>query len=512
MDFSMMLEGFSSILHPSVLILVFLGVAGGIMVGSLPGLTATMGIALLIPFTFGLEIHQSMAMLLGIFSGAIYGGSISAILIRTPGTPAAAATLLDGYPMTMRGEAGRALSMSAFASFVGGFTGALIMTFLSPQISKLALEFSPAEYFALALFGLSIIISVSGGSIIKGLISGFFGLIIATMGLDPISGFPRFTFGIIDLFEGPTFIPTLIGLFALSEVFKGVETIATQKKIDNKISQIFPTFKDIKASWKAILKSSIMGTFIGSIPGAGSDIAAFVGYSEAKRTSKHPEKFGTGVIEGVAAAEASNNACTGGAMIPLLSLGVPGDAVTAVLLGAFVMQGLKPGPLLYRDHMDVVYSVFAAMMVANVAMFFVGSFGVKFFAKVITINRNILLPVIFVLSLVGAFSMRNSAFDLWVAIIFGVIGYFLQRYKFPVSPILLSLILGPMAESNLRRALLISEGSWSIFITRPISAALLVLAVLSIISALIRQRKIDRKVQAQETQQEEDGDDLDPAV
>ena len=493
MDFSLMMDGFATILQPGVLLLIFLGVAGGIMVGSLPGLTATMGIALLIPFTFGLEIHESMAMLLGIFSGAIYGGSISAILIRTPGTPAAAATLLDGYPMTLRGEAGRALSMSAFASFVGGFTGALIMTFLSPQISKLALEFSPAEYFSLAFFGLSIIISVSGGSILKGLMSGFFGLLIATMGLDPMSGYPRFTFGVMDLFEGPSFIPVLIGLFALSEVFKGVETIVTQKKIDSKITQLFPSKADIKASWKAIFKSSIMGTFIGSIPGAGSDIAAFVGYSEAKRTSKHPEKFGTGVIEGVAAAEASNNACTGGAMIPLLALGVPGDAVTAVLLGAFVMQGLKPGPLLYRDHMDVVYSVFAAMMIANVAMFIVGTMGVRFFAKVITINRNILIPVIFVLSLVGAYSMRNSAFDLWVAIIFGIIGYFLQRYDFPVSPILLSLILGPMAESNLRRALLISKGSWSIIFTRPLSVALLTLAVISIVSAVIKQRKLDKK-------------------
>lgn len=487
-----MIDGFLSVLRPEVLVLVFLGVTGGIIVGSLPGLTATMGIALLVPFTFGLEIQQSMAMLLGIFSGAIYGGSISAILIRTPGTPAAAATLLDGYPMTLRGEAGRALSMSAFASFIGGFTGALIMTFLSPQISKLALEFSPAEYFALALFGLSIIISVSGGSIVKGLMSGFFGLIIATIGLDPISGYARFTYGIVDLFEGPTFIPTLIGLFALSEVFKGVETIKKQEKIDNKINQLLPSFKDIKRSWKVIGKSSIMGTFIGSIPGAGSDIAAFVGYSEAKRTSKHPEKFGTGVIEGIAAAEASNNACTGGAMIPLLSLGVPGDAVTAVLLGAFIMQGLKPGPLLYRDHMDVVYGVFSAMMVANVAMFMVGTLGVKFFSKVITINRNILIPVIFVLSLVGAYSMRNSAFDLWVAIVFGVIGYFLQRYNFPVSPILLALILGPMAESNLRRALLISEGSWSIFVTRPICVVLIVLAILSIVSALLKQRKLKK--------------------
>jgi putative tricarboxylic transport membrane protein len=496
MNFGLLMDGFASILQFDVLIMVFIGVTGGIMIGSLPGLTATMGVALLIPFTFGMPINQSISMLLGIFSGAIYGGSISAILIRTPGTPAAAATLLDGHPLALKGEAGRALSMAAFASFVGGFTGALIMTFLSPQISKFALEFGPSEYFGLAIFGLSIIISVSGKSILKGLMAGFIGLFVSSIGLDPMNGLPRFTFGSMDLMEGPNFIPTLIGLFALAEVFKGVGNIVTQQKVESKINQLLPSRQDIKASWKAILKSSILGTFIGSIPGAGSDIAAFVGYSEAKRTSKHPEKFGQGVIEGVAAAESANNACTGGAMIPLLSLGVPGDAVTAVLLGAFIMQGLRPGPLMYRDNMDVVYSVFAAMMVANIAMFIVGTLGSRFFAKVISIDRKILLPIIFVLSIVGAYSMRNSMFDVWIAIFFGILGYFLQHFEFPASPILLALILGPMAESNLRRAVFISHGDFSIFVTRPISAVLLALAVISIISSIIKQKKVESKLHA----------------
>ncbi|SHI87679.1 putative tricarboxylic transport membrane protein [Geosporobacter subterraneus DSM 17957] len=500
MRFDLLMQGFANVLQLNVLLMVVLGVTGGIMVGSLPGLTATMGVALLVPFTFGLPINQSMAMLLGIFCGAIYGGSISAILIRTPGTPAAAATLLDGYPLSERGEAGRALSMSVFASFIGGFSGALIMTFLSPQISKVALKFGPPEYFALAIFGLSIIISVSGNSILKGVMAGIFGLTLSTIGLDPISGYPRFTFGQMDLFEGPAFIPTLIGLFALSEIFKGVETILTREKVDNKITQLLPTLADIKKCWKVILKSSILGTFIGSIPGAGSDIAAFVGYSEAKRTSKYPEKFGTGVIEGVAAAESANNACTGGAMIPLLSLGVPGDAVTAVLLGAFVIQGLRPGPLLYRDHMDVVYSVFAAMMVANIVMFIIGALGVKFFSKVITVDRNILIPVIFLLSIVGSYAMRNSIFDVWVAILFGILGYFMQRYDFPASPILLALILGPMAESNLRRALVISKGDISILFTRPISVILLGLAVVSLISSFVKQKRVEKRLAQEESE------------
>lgn len=494
MDFELFAAGLLSILQWKPLLMIFLGVAGGILVGSLPGLTATMGVALLVPFTFGLPIAEALGMLLGIFSGAIYGGSISAILIGTPGTPAAAATLMDGYPLAQRGEAGRALSISVVSSFIGGFTGALIMTFLSPQISRVALQFSAAEYFALATFGLSIIISVSGNSILKGIIAGFLGLLVSTIGMDPISGYPRFTYGSIDLMEGPAFIPILIGLFAFSEVFKGVEELTTSEQGVNKINSVFPSLADIRRTWKDFLKSAFMGTFIGAIPGAGSDIAAFVGYSEAKRRSKQPEKFGNGAIEGVAASESANNACTGGAMIPMLSLGVPGDAVTAIILGAFVIQGLRPGPLLYRDHMDVVYSVFAAMMIANVVMLIVGLIGVRFFAKVITVRKGVLLPVIFVLSIVGSFSMRNSLFDVWVALFFGVIGFFLQRYRFPVSPILLALILGPMAEANLRRALIISDGSMVEVLARPITATFLALGAVSLITSIIRQSRLNKKM------------------
>ncbi|MBT6032528.1 MAG: C4-dicarboxylate ABC transporter permease [Kordiimonadaceae bacterium] len=490
MDIDLFFGALLGILEWKPLLMIFAGVAGGILIGSLPGLTATMGVALLVPFTFGLPFNESIGMLLGIFSGSVYGGSISAILINTPGTPAAAATLLDGYPLSQKGEAGRALSMSVFASFVGGFTGALIMTFLSPQISQLALEFSAAEYFGLAVFGLSIIISVSGKSILKGIMVGFLGLLISTMGMDPVSGYPRFTFGSMNLFEGPAFIPTLIGLFAFAEVFKGVEQLTTTKQVVSKIKSVFPSLTDIKRAWKDMAKSSVMGTFIGSIPGAGSDIAAFVGYSEAKRRSKNPEEFGTGKIEGVAASESANNACSGGAMIPMLSLGVPGDAVTAILLGAFVIQGIQPGPMLYKEDLDTVYSVFSAMLVANVAMLIVGFLGIRFFARAITVRKSILLPAIFVMSMVGAYSMRNNMFDVWLALGFGVLGYFLQRYRFPVSPILLALILGPMAESNLRRALIIADNSMVDVLTRPITAVFLILGVLTLITSILRQRRL----------------------
>lgn len=483
-------------MDPTVLIMTFAGTLGGIILGALPGLTATMGVALLVPFTFGLDMDASMGMLLGIYCGAMYGGAISAILVRTPGTPAAAATLLDGYPLGQKGEAGRALSMSLMASFIGGLVGCIIMTFLSPQVSIFALKFSTVEYFALAIFGLSIIISISGNNVLKGIVAGLFGLLLCTIGSDPISGFPRFIFGRMDLYEGPPFIPTLIGLFAVSEIFAGIEKVAGSTKIIEKVTQMMPSMEDFKRCWGVNIKAGIIGTIIGAIPGAGGDIAAFVAYGEAKRTSKTPEKFGTGMIEGVAASESANNGCTGGAMIPLLSLGVPGDSVTAVLLGAFIIHGLQPGPLLYKDHIDSVYMVFAAMFVANLMMFILGALGVRFFAKIISVDKTILLPTILVLSLVGSYSMRNSTFDMYITILFGVIGYLLQKYEFPLSPILLALILGPMAESNLRRTLVISGGDPWIILTKPIGVTLILLAIASLILSFVNQKRIEKRVAA----------------
>lgn len=483
-----------NVLQPEVLTVIFLGALGGILLGSLPGLTATMGVALLVPFTFGLPMDSSIGMLLGIYCGAMYGGSISAILVRTPGTPAAAATLLDGYPLGQRGEGSRALSMSLVASSVGGLISTAIMICLSPQVSKMALKFSSAEYFALAVFGLSVIISISGQSVVKGIIAGLFGLVLCTVGSDPISGYPRYIFGQMELYEGPPFIPTLIGLFAVSEILAGVEKISVTQKIKEKVTQILPSVADFKRCLPTILKGGTIGSFIGAVPGAGGDVAAFVSYGEAKRSSKTPEKFGTGMIEGVAASESANNGCTGGAMIPLLSLGVPGDSVTAILLGAFIIHGLQPGPLLYKDHLDVVYGVFAAMLIANIAMFSIGALGVRFFSKIISVDKTILLPIIMVLSLVGSYSMRNSFFDVFLTVGFGVVGYLLQRYGFPLSPILLALILGPMAESNLRRTLVISSGDISIIFTKPICLVLLGLAVVSLIVSFINQQKIAKRL------------------
>jgi len=494
MDFGFLYHAFGTVmLNPMNFFFVFIGLTAGIIVGALPGLTATMGCALLIPFTFGLPPVQGLLMLLGIFCGGIYGGSISAILIRIPGTPSAAATLLDGYPLSQKGMGGKAIGMSTVASFMGGTTGALVMTFLSPQIARVGLRFGPPEFFALAIFGLGMIITISGRSLLKGVISCLFGLLITTIGFDPLSGVPRFTFGSRDLLGGITFIPALIGLFGYAQVFRNIEKMQIVPAVKAKVENILPTLKEIRSVLKTIFKSALMGTFIGSIPGTGCDIAAFVAYGEAKRTSKHPEKFGTGILEGVAAPEAANNGATGGAMIPMLTLGVPGDAVTAVLLGALTLHGLQPGPLLFRDHLDVIYPIFAGMIMAQFILLIVGLSGAKFFAKTINIDRKVLTPIIFFLCVVGSYAMRFSFFDVGVSMIIGVIAYFMEYYEYPASPILLALILGPMAEQNLRRSLIISRGDPLTFFKRPISATFIVMAIIIMITSYYRIKKAMEK-------------------
>lgn len=495
MDFQLLIEAFATVmLNPQNFLFVFTGVTAGIIVGALPGLTATMGCALLIPFTFGLPPIQGLLMLIGIFCGGIYGGSISAILIRTPGTPSAAATLLEGYPLSQKGQAGKAIGMATVASFVGGTTGALVMSLLSPQIAKFGLKFGPPEFTALAFFGLGMIITISGRSLLKGIISALFGLMLTIIGFDPLSGVPRFTFGSRELLGGVTFIPALIGLFGYAQVFRNIEKMQILPHVKSKVEKVLPSMSEILGSLKTMIKSALMGTFIGSIPGTGCDVAAFIAYGECKRSSKNPQDFGTGVLEGVAAPEAANNAATGGAMIPMLTLGVPGDAVTAVLLGALTIHGLQPGPLLFRDHLDVIYPIFAGMIMAQAVLLVVGLSGARLFARLINIDRKVLTPVIFFLCVVGSYAMRFSFWDVGLSLIIGVIAYFMEYYDYSVSPILLALILGPMAEQNLRRSLIISHGDPSIFFTRPISAAFIVLAIVVIISSYYRIKRAQERM------------------
>lgn len=487
---SLLFEGLKTTLTPSVFIFLALGVTGGIAIGSLPGLTATMGVAVLLPFTFGMEPTRALILLVGIYIGAIYGGSISAILLKTPGTPAAAATVLDGHELARKGQAAKALSMSAVASFTGGMISTIMLITVSPLLAKFALKFSAPEYFALAIFGLSIISSISGNNPLKGLLAGMFGLLIATVGLDPVTSYPRFTFGQISLYSGFSIIPVLIGLFALSEAFTQMERIFDEESL---LSRVFNrgtvSLKEVIRVAPTMVKSAFMGTFIGSIPGAGADIAAFVTYNEARRSSKTPDRFGTGCLEGIAAPEAGNNGVTGGALVPLLTLGVPGDAVAAILLGALIIQGIQPGPLLFTQDAHIVYGLFSSMLVGNVLMLLLGLLGVKLFCKVVEIPKKLIVPVILTLSIVGAYSMNNNIFDVWVAVAFGLVGYFMQKFDIPASPVILAIILGPMAESNLRRAVLMFQGSYEFLWTRPITIAFLVLAAISLFSSFARMRK-----------------------
>ena len=502
MDWSLLFSSYGDVFgNLQVILMTFIGAAGGVLLGAIPGMTATMGVALLIPFSFGMDLIPSVGLLLGIYCGGMYGGSISAILIHAPGTPAAAATLLDGYPMAQRGEAGKALSMAMFASFCGGVIGALIMTFMSPLVAKVAMEFTSAEMLMLAVFGLSVIISISGKSIAKGLISAFFGMLLCTIGVDPTYSKQRFVFGLKPLKGGLSFIPVLIGLFAIAEVIAGVERIiagreSAQQKSTEKITNVLPDGKTIGKTWHNILSGGIIGTFIGAIPGAGGDIAVFVSYAFNKGLSKHPEKWGTGIPNGVASTESANNGCSGGAMIPLLSLGVPGDSVTAILLGAFIMKGIQPGPMMYVTELPTVYKVFAALMLANLCMLVVGCAGVRIFAKIVSLEKKILYPIILIISLLGAFSINKNAFDVGVCVVFGVIGWLMNKYEFPLSPILLALILGPMCESNFTRFMDLNNGNFGAIVKYPIAIGFFVVAVGVIIFSLINQRKINAKEKA----------------
>lgn len=499
MNWGLLFESFGAVFgNVQVLLMTLLGAAGGILLGAVPGMTATMGVALLIPFSFGMELIPSIGLLLGIYCGGMYGGSISAILIHAPGTPAAAATLLDGYPMCQKGEAGKALSIAMFSSFVGGVIGALVMTFLSPVIADMAMSFGPGEMFMLAVFGLSVIVAISGKSIAKGLVSAFFGMLMCTVGLDPTNGIPRFiTYSDTGLLEGFQFIPTLIGLFAVAEVIAGVERIINgeekQERSNEKITNVLPDLKTIRQIWPNILSGGLIGTFIGAIPGAGGDIAVFVSYGFNKSVSKHPELWGTGIPNGVASTESANNGCSGGAMIPLLSLGVPGDSVTAILLGAFIMKGIQPGPMMYISELPTVYKVFAALMLANLAMLIVGCAGVRFFAKIVSVEKKMLYPIILVVSLLGAFSINKNVFDVGVCVVFGIIGWLMNKYEFPLSPILLALILGPMCEKNFVRFMNIQKGNFFAITSSPIAMMFLAVAIGTILFSIYNQNKINKR-------------------
>ena len=479
-------QGLAHALEPWTMVTMFIGLIGGIILGAIPGMTGSMGIILLLPLLYNLEFGPALVTLAAMFCGAMYGGSISAILLRAPGHPSAAATVLDGYPMAQRGEAGKALGIAVISSVAGGLVSGMALILVSPQLARLALEFRAPEYFTLAIFGLTIIASASAKNTIKGLAVGVLGLFIASIGVDEIWGVNRFSFGIPFLMGGLALLPVLVGLFAFSQIFfdltKAMKGEETPKQI---IRNIIPTKEDFKRIAIPIAVGSVLGTMIGIIPGAGGAIACFVSYDLIRKFHKNKDEWGTGVPEGIAAPESANNGTTGGAMIPLLTLGIPGDAVTAVMLGALMLIGIRPGPMLFVNNMDAIYTLFSAFIMMQFFVLILGLGGTKVWPRILNIRRSILMPLIIVACFLGAYTLANNLNDAMTALIFGVIGYFMRKYDYPAPPMILGLILGPMVEENMNRGLLVSGGDMMFIFASPMSTTFFVLAVLSLFIPLL---------------------------
>lgn len=485
--------GLDNFLNLVVIFLLLMGVLIGIVFGVMPGLGTPMALAVFTPLTFALGPVKAMVFLLGIYCGCVYGGAISAILINIPGTPSALATLIDGYPLAQKGKAGHAIGVATISSSLGGVFGALILALFAPLVAQLALWFGPEEYVALAILGLCMIALISGESILKGLISGVIGLLLATVGADVITAYPRFAFGSPYLQEGIPLVALIVGIFGIGEVLERSRKriLVLDRKTIPKLADILPRFSTVRKLCRTILRSSVIGVLIGATPAAGAAIASVVAYGQEKRVSKNSDQFGKGAIEGVCAAESANNASTGGALIPLLTLGIPGDPMGPILLGALMLHGLAPGPLLFQESPEVVSVVFISMLLASILLGIIGLAGSKAFSRIIDIPGHLLLPIIVILCVIGAFAMRNALFDVVVLIIAGITGYGLRRVNVPLPPLLLGFILGPMLEDNLRRSLLISEGSVGVFFTRPLSGAILVLALLITGLSFVKQRKVE---------------------
>lgn len=492
------LQGLTIAIDPINLLLMLFGTLLGLVFAAIPGLTFSTALILLIPLTFGLDPVPAISVLLGVFSAGMSGGAISAILLGIPGTPSAAATVIDGYELNKKGQAGKALGMAVFSSVVGGLFSLVVLIFVAPYIASVAIKFGPAEIFALVIFGLSTIISLSEASLVKGLLAGLFGLLLTTIGLDPVMGLQRYTFGSAGLMIGIGVMPVMIGMFALPEImetFAGARKKAALPKREKsyterqKIKATFPTLKEIKDNLSLMLTSAAIGTGLGAIPGTGGPIASFIAYDQAKR--RNP-KCGTGVIEGVVAPEAANNGVTGGALIPLLTLGIPGDTATAILLGAFLIHGLAPGPLLFQNQGPLVYAIFISILIIYLMVLVIQYFGIRLFVRVLDIPKVVLMSIILVMTVLGSYVINLNFMDIFIMFGAGLLGTLMKKYGFPITPLILALVLGYTIEDNFRKALVLSNGSLSIFVQSPVSVIFLSLAVLIMVFPLInaaRKRK-----------------------
>jgi putative tricarboxylic transport membrane protein len=479
------ISGFSVALQPVNLLFCFVGVFMGTLIGVLPGIGPMGAIALLFPSTFYISPVSALIMLAGIYYGAMYGGSTTSILVNIPGESASVVTCIDGYEMTKKGRAGPALGISAFGSFIAGTTGVILLIFLAHLLGRFALRFGPPEYCSLMVLGLTILVYLANGPIIKALIMAALGLILGIIGADIITGKARFTFGIIELNDGIGIIPVIMGLFGISEVLINVEKMIRREIPKTRIRGFFPNLQDWRDSIGPIFRGSFLGFFLGILPGGGAMVSSFASYALEKKISKHPEKFGTGTIEGVAGPESANNAATEGAFVPLLTLGIPSNPVMALMLGALIIHGLQPGPLLMREHPGLFWGVIMSMYMGNVMLLVLNLPLIGLWVQVLKIPYPILFPLILLFCLIGVYSVNNSIIEIWFMIVFGIFGYLMRKFEYEMAPLILALILGPMFENALRQSLILFEGNPLNFLTRPISAAFLIISFLILLTAMI---------------------------
>lgn len=490
--FDLLFTGLKIILTPSTFLLITAGTILGVIFGALPGVSASMAVALALPFAYAMNPVIAIAFLVAVYCASITGGGITAILFKIPGTPSSAPTTFDGYPMAQRGEAGKALGFSLVASAVGGMVAAFAMALISPQLSSIALKFGPSELFAVSFLGLSVLSCLDSDNIVKTLISGLLGLFLACIGMDPMLGIARFTWGSSTLLSGIEMIPVMIGLFAVTEVLK--QTGKPRTKLESvskdddgsKVKTVLPGFKEIWDTKATMARSSVLGTIVGILPGAGATIASFLSYAIEKKVSKRADKLGTGIADGIVASEAANNAATGGSMVPLLSLGIPSGNAAAIMMTALVIKGVQIGPLLVKTQPDYLASVFGSMFVTNIVMVIVAMAVAKVFAKILAVPYTILGPVIVMLATIGAYALKNNSGDVLLMATAGIIGYLFVKLKYNSAALVLGLVLGQMSESNFRRAYTLTNGSLATIFTKPITAVLMTACVIMLVYPLIK--------------------------
>ena len=485
--------GLSVALQPVNLFYCFVGVFIGTLVGVLPGIGPVGAMSLLLPTTFKATPEAAIIMLAGIYYGAMYGGSTTSILVNIPGEAASVVTCLDGYQMARQGRAGPALGIAAFGSFIAGTLSILGLMFLAPPLSKFALRFGPPEYFTLMVLGLTILIYLAHGSMPKALIMAGFGIILGLVGLDSINARPRFTFGKMELIDGVGLVPIVMGLFGVSEVLLNIEQVVRRDVLKTRVKGLLPTVKDWRDSTGPIARGSLLGFFLGILPGGGAVISSFISYAVEKRISKHPERFGTGAIEGVAGPESANNAATGGAFIPLMTLGIPPNVIMAMLLGAFMIHGVTPGPLMMKQNPGIFWGVIVSMYIGNIMLLILNLPLITIWVQVLKVPYKILFPLILLFCLIGVYSVNNVVFDIYIMLIFGIMGYLMKKFGYEGAPLVLAFVLGPLMENNLRKSLIMSQGDFTIFLARPLAAASLIVALFLLISPIIPRMGKKRK-------------------